>query len=169
MVLVLECLCMVRVHPKEMTADIRARRRCEMKIAPAISINKKCHSHQWFLASKWEWGLPKLRSSGCCQLLRWLLRSWGNARSRRNTKPGLAPDSWGAYGRNGFNGLRGLHLPKYRTLNSLTWYLIFDVQTICSLCCNLVYSLTSLPLWSSFLRAAEMLSPGLRVLNFPTK
>ena len=28
---------------------------------------------------------------------------------------------------------------------SLTWYLIFDVQTACSLCCKLVYSLTPPP------------------------
>ena len=51
-------------------------------------------------------------------------------------------------------------------LNSLSWYLIFDIQTACSLCHKLVYSLASpLPPWSSFLRAPEMLSPGLTVLN----
>ena len=38
---------------------------------------------------------------------------------------------------------RGLHLPMLRMLNSLTWYLIFGVQVACSLCCKLVYSLTS--------------------------
>ena len=27
---------------------------CKMKISPAISINKKCHSHQWFRAPKCE-------------------------------------------------------------------------------------------------------------------
>ena len=27
---------------------------CEMKISPAKPINKECHSHQWFLASKCE-------------------------------------------------------------------------------------------------------------------
>ena len=32
-----------------------------------------------------------------------------------------------------------------RMLNSLTQYLIFDVQTACSLCYKLVYSLTSPP------------------------
>jgi hypothetical protein len=31
-----------------------------MKISTAKSINKKCHSHQRFLASKCECGLPKL-------------------------------------------------------------------------------------------------------------
>ena len=40
--------------------------RCEMKLSPAILINKKCHSHHWFLISKYEWGLPKLWSRGCC-------------------------------------------------------------------------------------------------------
>ena len=39
---------------------------CEMKIFPAILINKKCNSHQRFLASQCEWGLPKQPSSGCC-------------------------------------------------------------------------------------------------------
>ena len=33
--------------------------------------------------------------------------------------------------------------PYCRMLNSLTWYLTFDVQTACSLFCKLVYSLTS--------------------------
>ena len=67
-----------------------------MKISPAILINKKCHSHQWFLASKCEWGLQKLiqrmlplpQSDWC--------RAGGNARSRGNEETGLAPDSWGA-------------------------------------------------------------------------
>ena len=29
-------------------------------------------------------------------------------------------------------------LPRHRMLNSLTWYLIFDVQTVCSLSCKCV-------------------------------
>ena len=45
--------------------------------------------------------------------------------------------------RNEFGEPRGLHLPILRMLNSLTWYLIFDVQTVCSLCCKLVCNLTS--------------------------
>ena len=116
-------------------------RKCEMKISPDTLINKKWHRHQRFLASKCEWGLLKLRSSGCW----WLLRSWGNARSKVNKETGLAPDSWGACERNEFSESRGLHLPIYRVLNSLTWYLIFDVQTVHSLCYKLVYSLTSPP------------------------
>ena len=56
-----------------------------------------------------------------------------------------APDSWGAYERNEFSESRDLHLPIHRMLNSLTWYLIFDVQTAYLLCCKFVHSLTSAP------------------------
>ena len=81
----------------------------------------------------------------------WLLRSWDNARSnylphfKVNKETGLATDSWGAYERNEFSESRGFHLPTNRKLTSLTWYLIFDVQTACSLCWKLVHSLTSPP------------------------
>ena len=121
------------------------------KTFPAVWINKKCHSHLLFLASKCEWGLLKLWSWGCCYPPWWLLRSWGNARSSHlphlkvNAETRLAPDSWAAYGRIEFSESRGLHLPIYRMLNSLTWYLIFDLQTACSLCCILMYSLLSPP------------------------
>ena len=57
----------------------------------------------------------------------------------------ISPGSWDAYERNGFSEPRGLHLPIHRMQNSLTWYLIFDVQTAYSLCCKLIYSLTSPP------------------------
>ena len=60
--------------------------------------------------------------------------------------------------------------PRHRMLDPLTWYLIFDVQTACSLCCKPVHSLTHpLPPWSSFLRATEMLSPGFEVLSIRIK
>ena len=45
------------LHPKHLCW-------CEMKIFPAIVINKKCHSHQGFLASKCEWGLPQTTIQG---------------------------------------------------------------------------------------------------------
>ena len=116
----------------------------------AISINKKCHSHQWFLASKCKWGLPKLWSGGCCHPPWWLLRSWGMQEAaichsllKVNKETGLAPDSWAAYERIAFSESRGLHLPIHRTLHSLTWYPIFDLQTACSFCCKLMYSLLS--------------------------
>ena len=49
-------------------------------MSAVISINKKCHSHPWFLASKCEWGLPKQRQ----QMLppaQLFAESSGNARS----------------------------------------------------------------------------------------
>ena len=94
----------------------------------------------------------------------------GECKKQGEQGDGWSPDSWGAYERNEFSEPRGLHLLIHRKVSSLTWYLIFDVQTACSLCYKLVYSLTSpLPPWSSFLRDTEMLSPGLGVLNLPTK
>ena len=109
-----------------------------MKVSPAISINRTCHSHQWFLASKCEWGLPKLSSSGCCHPPWWQLRSWGNARGKVNKETRMAPDSWGVYERNEFSEPRDLHLPIHRRiLNSLTGYLVF---LTCLLNNNLWYS-----------------------------
>ena len=55
------------------------------------------------------------------------------------------PDSRGAKEKNEFSEPRGLHLPIHRMLNSLTCYLIFDLQAARSLCYKLVYSLTSPP------------------------
>ena len=99
---------------------------------------------------------------------RWLLRGWG-CRKQGEQGDGTGPDGWGRRKRVNSVSQR-LHLPTHRMLNSLTWNLIFDVQTACSLCCKLVYSLTyPLPPWSSFLRDTEMLSPGFEVLNIRTK
>ena len=81
----------------------------------------------------------------------WLLRSWGSTRGSHlpqlpllkvNKETGFGPDSWGTYESNEFSEPRGLNLPIYPMLNSLIWYLIFDVQTACSLCCKSVCSLT---------------------------
>ena len=53
---------------------------CELKISPPILISlwisKKCHSHWRVLASRGEWGLPKLWSSRYCPPPAWLMRSW---------------------------------------------------------------------------------------------
>ena len=126
-----------------------------MKISPAILLNKKCHSHGQFLASKCEWEFPKLQSRGCCHPPKWLQRSWGNMRSKANKETGLAPDIWDAYERIEFCEPGGWYLPRNSMLRSLIWYLIFD-QTVCSFCCKLVYSLTYPPApWSSFLRATR--------------
>ena len=75
----------------------------------------------------------------------WLLRNWGMQEARCTRKQDLAPGSWSAYEGNEFSEPRGVHLPIQRMLNSLTSYLIFDVQTACSICCKFVYGLTSLP------------------------
>ena len=75
-----------QVFSPNLSTPTLSRNVCEMKISPAILINKKCHSHQRFLASKYEWELPKLRSSRCCHTPRWLLRNWGNARSKGTKK-----------------------------------------------------------------------------------
>ena len=83
----------------------------------------------------------------------WLLSCWGGGMqeaaicyfSKWTRKQYLAADNWGAYERNEFSEPRGLHLSIQRMLNSLTWQLISDVQTAFSLCCKLVYSLTSPP------------------------
>ena len=116
---------------------------CEMKISPTILINRKCHSHQLFLASECQWVLPKLQSSRCCLPHSDCWGARGMQEARWTRKQDVAPDSWSAYEGNEFSEPRGLHLPIHRILNSLTWYLVFDVQTACSLCCKLVYSLTS--------------------------
>ena len=124
---------------------------CEMIIFPAISINNKCDGHQWFLASKcYEgsqncnstdvatpycdcWGTGGTQEAAICHSLRW------------TRKQDLPPDSWGVSERSEISEPRCLHLPIHRTINSLTWYLIFNVQIACSLCCKLVYSLISPP------------------------
>ena len=72
---------MVMICVPNMVKFMTTWRDCEMKISPAISVNKKCHSHQWFLASKCNWGISKLTSRVCCHPPRWLLRSWGSTRS----------------------------------------------------------------------------------------
>ena len=120
-------------------------RTCEMKISPATLINKKWHRHQQFLASKCEWGLPKLQSSGYSQAPWWLLRSWGNARSKMNKGTGLAPDILGVCERKKFNEPRNVHLP--HTKNAKFLSLIPDLWCLatCSFCCKLLNSVTFPP------------------------
>ena len=80
-----------------------ASQRYEIKKKKSHEMSPKYHQTydhgerlKWkYLAPKCEWGLPKLRSRGCC-LSWWLLRSWRNARSKVNKETGLALDSWGA-------------------------------------------------------------------------
>ena len=110
-----------------------------MKIPPSILINKKCHRYQWFLASKREWGLPKLRSYGHCHLLGWLLRRWGMQEARWRSKQdspqipevlmnSVSPEAC-IY-----------QTQKAKFLNSIP-----DLQSACCLCCKFTCSLTSHP------------------------
>ena len=65
---------------------------------------------------------------------------WGAGKCKKQGEQGnrTGPDSWGAYETNEFSEPGDLHLPIHTILDSLTWYLIFDVQTACSICCKLV-------------------------------
>ena len=118
-------------------------------------------------SQNWSWG--------CCHPTWWLLRSWGMQAAavccslRWTGNQGWPPDSWAACGSIESSESRGLHLPTHRTLHSLTWHLIFDVQTPCSLRCKLVYSLTS-PAASleQFSQSYWDAVSGLRVLSIPT-
>ena len=105
-------------------------------------INKqKCHSHQRYLASSCEWGLPKLRSRGCSHpptpqmaedaaippTPQVIAEEWGECKEQGELGNKIGPDSWSAWEKNECSEPRGLHLPIHRMLNSLTGYLIFAV------------------------------------------
>ena len=129
-------------------------RKCEMKISPAILINKKCHwppnVHEG--SQNWDPGDATTPHVDC----------WG---AERMQEARLAPDSWGAYERNEFSEPRGLHLPIHRMLNSLTWYWYLMFSLPASFVANLYIAwLPLLPPWSSFPRVTEMQSPR---LTFP--
>ena len=85
----------------------------------------------------------------------WRASVYGVAQSRTWLKwlsSSSSSSSWAAHERKEFSEPRGLHLPIHRMLNSLTWYLIFDVQTVFSLCCTLYIASLPLPppdLWCS--------------------
>ena len=101
----------------------------EMKISSTILINKKCHSHQQFLASKCDWGLPKLWFSNWCHPLH--SDCWGAGGMNTGSKVTRKQD-WPQIAEVPVKGVnfsqpRGLHLPTHRMLNSLTWYLVFGV------------------------------------------
>ena len=123
------------------------------------------------LASKCAWGLPKLWFSKCCQPLQgdcWGAGGMQEARWTRNQDWPLIAEVH-VKGMN-FSEPRGLLLPTHRMVNSLvdSWSLVF--RTPASFVADLYIAwLPLLPPWSSFLRATEILSPGLRVLNIPTK
>ena len=113
-----------------------------------------------------EWGPPNW-SSGACLHPQVIAKELEGCKKQGEKGNRLVADSWGVYERNEFTEPRGLHLPICRMLNSLTGYLIFDVQAACSLCCKLVYSLASPS--ASLEQFSQSYWDAVRVLNIPTK
>ena len=132
-----------------------------------VLINKKCHSHQRFLASRCEWGLPKLQFRGCRHPPKWLLRSWGNARSKggqgNRVGPGELRCMWKEWVQ-WAQRLASSHT--YSAKLSLMFRL--PAPFVANIYIYIAWFLL-LPPQSNFLRATEMLSPRLGVLNIPTK
>ena len=125
-----------------------------MKIPPALSINKKCHNHQRFLASKCEWGFPKLPSNRCCQPPWWLLSGgWGMLMQKSSHLPLLQVNKenriWLWVDEMHMEGMNSVRpeacLFPYIESETQLDNLIFNVQTACSLCYKLVHSLISPP------------------------
>ena len=95
------------------------------------------------LASKCDWGLPKLWFSKCCQPLQgdcWGAGGMQEARWVRNQGWPLI-----ACERNEFQWAQRLASSHAQNGKFLNWYLIFGVQNSCFFCCRLVHSLTSPP------------------------
>lgn len=147
---------------------------CEMKISPATLINKKCHSHQDLWPPKVNMSSPNCNPPGASNPHQppppqWLLRSWGHEKSKMNKKmgwPQIVRYIWKEW----IQWSQRLASSHIQNVIHLTWYLIFDVRTACSLYCRLGTAwFPLLTPWSSFLRATVMLSSRLGVLNIPTK
>ena len=108
------------------------------KILPAISVNNRCHSHQWLQPSKGDLVSPEGTQDVKTQI--------------------LAPDSWAAYQRNDFSEPRLLHLPIHRkVINSLTWDIQFSLINsnlfflLPALCCKIpIYPTSPLTSWEPF-------------------
>ena len=100
------------------------------EIFPAILVGKKCHSYQWFLASKCEWGLPKGNTIPVTQQmlppLQWLQRSSEECKKQLSSamphgeqgikdvtikKQEVVPDTCSTYERKEFSEPRGLQIP----------------------------------------------------------
>ena len=115
---------------------------CKKKLSPAISTNKKCQSHHRFLASKCEWGLPKLWCSGCCHPPWWLLRTWGMQEARWTRK-----QDWAQATEVLVKGMNSVSPEACHAYNAKFLSLIPDFW--CSDCLlplfQIVYSLTSPP------------------------
>ena len=111
-----------------------------MKIPPALLINRTCHSHQRFLASKCDEGSPSWDPADAASHMV-TAEELGECKKQSEQGNRVSPRQLRCI-RNQCSEPRGLHLPIQRMPNSLTWCLIFDAQTACSLCCKLVCSLT---------------------------
>ena len=99
---------------------------------------------------------------------RWLLRSWGNARSKMDTETGFGPRQLKCIWRKWIQWAQRLTSSHTQNTNFLN--LIPDLW--CSDCLlpllqTCIWPDFSPPPWSSLLRATETLSPWLRVLNVP--
>ena len=120
---------------------------------------QECHSHPWFQPSKCE-GPPKGEQWEVVgEMWKWRM---------------LTPESWDAYERNEFSEPIFPYLERAKFLNLrylLFLTIIFDVQTICLLCCKLLYNLTPSPASSEqFLRAPwDAASQAWNPKNFPPK
>ena len=103
---------------------------CELRMPPAILVNKGCCSHQAItLQPPGPWALRELRMETPEFQTTSPKPSNHHQTHLRVRKHGiLAPGSWGTDQRNKLEELRGLHLPIHRkALNSLTWEILFSL------------------------------------------
>ena len=87
--------CILIFYPKLFT--------CTLKFKKPVWNENNVTAISDFWPPKVKEGSPNWDPSDAAITPQWLLRSWGNARSKVNKKTGLAPDSWGAY--EGMNSL----------------------------------------------------------------
>ena len=160
----------------------------------AISVGKKCHSHQWFQGSKREWGLPKGNTMPAIQIqqmppsrtvtahelggmqeaaihhiyhsLRWTRNEGG--KQETESGPRIAEVHMKGMTQRG-QRLASSHTQKNAKFLSLIsgfpyLTIISDVQTACLLCYKLLYSLTPSPASSGLLRCCLW---SLESLTFP--
>ena len=106
-------------------------------------INKQEMSRSLVISGVQMWmRLPKLWSSRCCHHLG-IAEELGQCKKQGEHGNRIGRRELSCRRKGWMQCARGLHLPIHRMRNPLTSYLIFSVQTPCSLCCKLVYSLTS--------------------------
>lgn len=131
---------------------------CEMKISPAMLINKKCHSHQRVLTSNVN-EVSQNFDPADATIPHMTAESWRMQESKVNKETGLV---WmaGCLWRGWLSEPRGLCTP-CRMLNSLTWYWSLMIRLPVPFVANLYTAWLPLASLEQFLRATEMLSLGL--------